>query len=128
MQTRAVLFVPLLVVIFTRCKFGLNCRRVIPVTLVPTPPRYLALPRVSTELPTWEPLPHISQTRAIALHEVGVTTAMLSTNKQQPLAVGRPSWSKVERVAGFDMPSIGSVGCCNINLIIRVVTDPLSIG
>ena len=34
--------------------------------LVPTPPKYLALPRVSTEFPIWGPLPQISHLRAIA--------------------------------------------------------------
>src|SRR5947207_14827529 len=50
-QTRAYRVVPVGVVIFTRCRFGLNSRREIPVTLVPTPPRYLALPRCSIWLP-----------------------------------------------------------------------------
>ena len=31
--------------IFTRCRLGRNRRLVLPVTLRPTPPRYLALPR-----------------------------------------------------------------------------------
>ena len=59
---RTVLFVPSEVVIRAFCKFGVNVRREIPVTFVPTPPRYLALPRVVIELPTFRPLPHISQT------------------------------------------------------------------
>ena len=56
-QTWSVLFVPFAVVIRTRCRFGLNCRRVMPVIFVPTPPRYLALPRVVTWLPSSGPLP-----------------------------------------------------------------------
>jgi hypothetical protein len=44
------------------CRFGMKRRLVIPVTLVPTPPKYLALPRISTEFPTCGPLPHTSQT------------------------------------------------------------------
>src|SRR3990172_3077216 len=39
---------PFGVVTFTRCRFGLNFRRVIPVIFVPTPPRYFFLPRVVT--------------------------------------------------------------------------------
>jgi hypothetical protein len=39
-------FVPLAVVIRTRCRFGLNCRRLMPVIFVPTPPKYFARPRV----------------------------------------------------------------------------------
>src|SRR4051795_12005247 len=50
-QTRAYRVVPLGVVIFTRCRFGLNSRRVMPVIFVPTPPRYFALPRCSTWFP-----------------------------------------------------------------------------
>src|SRR6185503_1597856 len=51
-QINTVLLVPLGVVILIRCKFGLNSRRLMPVTFVPTPPRYLALPRVVIWLPT----------------------------------------------------------------------------
>lgn len=50
-QTRIVFVVPFAVVTLMRCKFGLNLRRVIPVILVPTPPKRLGFPRVSTELP-----------------------------------------------------------------------------
>ncbi len=42
-------------------RFGVKRRLVIPVTLVPTPPRYFALPRVSTEFPTDADLPQTSQ-------------------------------------------------------------------
>ena len=69
-HTRAVFVVPLAVVIFTRWRLGLNCRRVMPVILVPTPPRYFALPRNSTELPIWERLPQTSHTRAIGFLSV----------------------------------------------------------
>ena len=61
-QIRTALAVPFSVVIRTRCKLGLNWRRLIPVTFVPTPPRYFALPRVETEFPIMEPFPQISQT------------------------------------------------------------------
>lgn len=43
------------------CKFGVKRRLVIPVILVPTPPKYFALPRVSTWLPTDADLPQTSQ-------------------------------------------------------------------
>ena len=49
----------------TFCKLGRNCRRVIPVIFVPTPPRYFALPRVSTELPLDGFLPQTSHMRAM---------------------------------------------------------------
>src|SRR5262249_35074676 len=59
-----VLFEPSIVT-RTRCRFGLNWRRLMPVTLVPTPPRYFALPRSVIELPMTGPLPQTSQTRAM---------------------------------------------------------------
>ena len=59
--------VPFEVVTLMRCKFGLNLRRVIPVILVPTPPRYLGLPRVVTEFPTWVRFPQYWHTRAITI-------------------------------------------------------------
>jgi hypothetical protein len=64
-QARTVLDVPLAVVVRTFCKFGKNVRRVIPVIFVPTPPRYFALPLVSTLFPRLRPFPQISQTRDI---------------------------------------------------------------
>ncbi len=60
-QTRIVLVAPVVVVTLTRCKFGLKVLFVIPVIFVPTPPKYLALPRVSTLLPTNGRLPQTSQ-------------------------------------------------------------------
>src|SRR5690606_21458654 len=65
-QTRTVLAPPPSAATLTRCRFGLNLRRAIPVTLVPTPPRYFALPRVSTVFPICEDLPHTSHTLAIS--------------------------------------------------------------
>jgi hypothetical protein len=47
------------------CKLGKNRRRVIPVIFVPTPPKYLALPRVSIILPTWGDLLQTSQALAM---------------------------------------------------------------
>src|ERR1700722_11085538 len=58
-QTFSVLFV-LPTVACTVCRFGLNWRREMPVTLVPTPPKYLALPRMVTEFPITGFLPQIS--------------------------------------------------------------------
>ena len=65
-QMNTVLCVPFSVEIRTLRRFGLKTRRVMPVTFVPTPPRYLARPRVWTTLPTCFPLPQKLQT-AIAL-------------------------------------------------------------
>lgn len=65
-QTRIILLPPLGNVTCTLCRLGLNLRREIPVIFVPTPPRYLALPRISTMLPIWLPLPQTSHTLAIA--------------------------------------------------------------
>jgi hypothetical protein len=47
-QTRTVFVAPFAAVVRTSCKLGLKARREMPVTFVPTPPRYFALPRVST--------------------------------------------------------------------------------
>ena len=66
-QARTVLDVPFAVVVRTFCKFGRNARRVMPVILVPTPPRYFALPLVSMLFPRLRPLPQISQIRAISI-------------------------------------------------------------
>src|SRR5262245_29157977 len=51
---------------FTLCRFGLNCRRAMPVTLVPTPPKYFFLPRVVTRFPNWAVFPQVAHCRAIA--------------------------------------------------------------
>jgi hypothetical protein len=64
-QTRIRVLVPPAVVMRTRWRFGLNSRRLMPVTFVPTPPRYLARPRVRTWLPICTCLPQISHERAI---------------------------------------------------------------
>ena len=66
-QTRTDLVEPSSTMTFTLCRFGLNFRRVIPVILVPTPPRYLGLPRVVTEFPTWVRFPQYWHTRAITI-------------------------------------------------------------
>src|SRR5690606_16732455 len=60
-QTRATRTPPSGEVTRTRWRLGRNFRREIPVTLVPTPPRYLALPRVSIWFPMETDLPHTSQ-------------------------------------------------------------------
>ena len=57
----AVRFVPLAVVIWIVCRLGRNVRREMPVTLVPTPPRYFALPRMVIWLPVTGLRPHTSQ-------------------------------------------------------------------
>ena len=64
-QTSLVALAPLGRVTRSRCKFGLNFRRVIPVIFVPTPPRYFCLPRMVTEFPIEAPFPQTSQQRAI---------------------------------------------------------------
>ena len=51
-QTRIVRTVPLGNATLIDCRLGMKRRRVIPVILVPTPPKYVAVPRVSTMLPT----------------------------------------------------------------------------
>lgn len=66
-QTRMVLLAPEGSVQWTRWRLGTNWRRVMPVILVPTPPKYFALPRVSIRLPVWTDLPQTSQCRAIFL-------------------------------------------------------------
>ncbi len=49
------------------------------MTLVPTPPKYLALPRVSTALPICGRFPHISHKRAMALPKICSRGRFLST-------------------------------------------------
>ena len=78
-QTRAVRFVPLGVVIWIVCRLGRNVRREMPVTLVPTPPRYFALPRVVIWLPVTGLRPHTSQDWAI-----------------QSLPLARGNWQSIE--------------------------------
>lgn len=51
-QTRIVRTEPLGRATLIDWRLGMNRRRVMPVILVPTPPKYFALPRVSTMLPT----------------------------------------------------------------------------
>src|SRR3954451_17518903 len=65
-QTSSALWLPFAVETFTRCRLGLNVRRLMPVTFVPTPPKYFFLPRVVTRLPICALLPHIPHCRAIA--------------------------------------------------------------
>jgi hypothetical protein len=60
-QTRMVFTSPLGIEALITCRLGKNRRRVMPVIFVPTPPKYLALPRVSTMLPTEGVLPQLSQ-------------------------------------------------------------------
>ena len=81
-QTLAVLFVPFAVVILSVCKFGLNCRREMPVIFVPTPPRYFALPRVVTLLPMTGFLPQISHCA-----DMQFPTAAKLPNKDKTLIV-----------------------------------------
>src|SRR6476646_935817 len=51
----------------TRWMFGRNLRAVMPVTFVPTPPRYLALPRWVIWLPKLVFLPVMAQTRGMSV-------------------------------------------------------------
>ena len=51
-QTKIDVLVPWPMVTRTFCRFGLNCRRAMPVTLVPTPPKYFALPGWSRDFPS----------------------------------------------------------------------------
>lgn len=63
-QTSSDVLVPCPTVTRRRWRFGLNFRREMPVTFVPTPPRYFALPRIVTVFPMENPLPQTSQERA----------------------------------------------------------------
>src|SRR5262245_55910789 len=83
-QTRAYRVVPLGVVIFTRCRFGLNSRRLIPVILVPTPPRYFALPRVSIWWPMLGFLSQYSQWAiAVVPYAARTYVTMLDRSRQR---------------------------------------------
>jgi hypothetical protein len=70
----------------TRCRFGLNFRRVIPVIFVPTPPKYFALPRVSTLLPIWELFLQTLHSRAMA-HTFVITNSFLSETEDLKLRI-----------------------------------------
>jgi hypothetical protein len=82
-QTRIVLISPLGRDALMTCKFGKNRRRVMPVIFVPTPPRYLAFPRVSIMLPICGDFPQVSQ----ALDMTDSSNAMKDSEKQ---LVGSP--------------------------------------
>jgi hypothetical protein len=71
---------------------GINRRRVIPVILVPTPPKYFALPRVSTMLPTWGDLLQIS-------HDLDMTKPATLENKAnfQKRFLGFPGERSISR-------------------------------
>ncbi len=80
------------------CRFTLKRRLVIPVILVPTPPRYLALPRVAFRFPDRVPAPVIWHRRAIfavLFHWPGRCSSSLAvTNRPLPTT---PSGSKATR-------------------------------
>src|SRR5581483_3163698 len=80
--TRIVLTVPLIST-FTRWRFGLNRRLVMPVTFRPTPPRYLALPRRRILLPPTGFLPVIAHcmpmTTVLHLEEITIAIAVTLT-------------------------------------------------
>lgn len=65
-QTRMRLISPDGVETLTLFRLGRNFRLVIPVTLVPTPPKYLATPRISICCPDMGFLPQTSHSRAIS--------------------------------------------------------------
>ena len=92
------------------CRLGMNRRRVIPVILVPTPPRYFALPRVSTMLPTWGDLPQIS-------HDLDMTKPATLKNKAN---FQNDSWvfqgKEVYRECGENQRQI----CWVLPLLIRI--------
>ena len=93
-QMRTVLLVPEGVVMRTRCKLGLNVRFEMPVILVPTPPRYFALPRIVTLLPTTGVLPQISHFLDIALAPIAPAvknrkTASIPTLQRHASQMGR---------------------------------------
>src|ERR1700677_4312095 len=93
-QTRSVLLV-LPTVTCTFCRFGLNWRREMPVTLVPTPPKYLALPRMVTEFPITGFLPQTSQhfptefSRQTALARLGKTPSISASGRAPSGSGGR---------------------------------------
>lgn len=60
-QTRKVFTSPEGIETLMVCRLGVKRRFVIPVILVPTPPKYFAFPRVSTWLPTEADFPQTSQ-------------------------------------------------------------------
>src|ERR1700722_19147575 len=83
--------------------FGLNLRLLMPVIFVPTPPRYLALPRWVTLFPKLVFLPVKKQTRGIGI--------LLQTRKFEP---GSLTWEgmvgkfgRKRRVSGAGQSHVG---------------------
>lgn len=95
-QTFMVTFEPLGVDTLTDRRLGRKLRRVLPVILVPTPPKYLALPRVSIWLPIWDRLPQTSQTRDMSEipRDFAVFRAQKYT-KHSALGNGKPNFSEI---------------------------------
>lgn len=100
-QTRIVLISPLGREALMTCKFGKNRRRVMPVIFVPTPPRYLAFPRVSIMLPICGDFPQVSQ----ALDMTDSSNAMKDSEKQ---LVGSPHDPMLRTVAWL-RPGVTSI-------------------
>jgi hypothetical protein len=97
-QTKRLVFV-FPIVTRSLCRFGLNRRLAIPVTLVPTPPKYLALPRVVTRFPVTAVLPQTSQCRAIAdlsgpMNVISIIDAFSQYSRLLPVSKGRRRSSK----------------------------------
>src|SRR5205807_5518814 len=74
-QTRLCWTVPLLSTTLMFCRLGRNTRRLMPVTLRPTPPRYLALPRRAYWLPSTGFFPQMAHCMPmIPLHHANADT------------------------------------------------------
>src|SRR4051794_28612296 len=87
-----------------RWRFGLKTRRVMPVHLVPTPPRYFALPRWVTLLPNDVFLPLTSHWRPIGptpwkLHVSGGGPAVDRSFEQSDFFFGH----RIVRLAPLDV-------------------------
>jgi len=115
-QTRCVRTSPLGSATLIDCRLGMNRRRVIPVILVPTPPKYFALPRVSTMLPTWGDLPQISHALAM--------TEPAKLKKQSESIVVTPAFrgGEVYRARGENQCQI----CFPPRDLIRIARSPMA--
>src|SRR5262249_46215314 len=105
-QTNRLVFV-FPIVTRSRCRFGLNRRLAIPVTLVPTPPKYLALPRVVTRFPVTAVLPQTSQCRAIATS----SSNWIYIYRKGPVYRFEPAEQRVRDA--YDLTSLSTSSCTN---------------
>src|ERR1700722_1200426 len=97
--------------------FGLNLRLLMPVIFVPTPPRYLALPRWVTLFPKLVFLPVKKQTRGIGI--------LLQTRKFEPGSLtGRGTVGKFGMETGADQLILSNFAAFSLSANLRRAQFP----